>query len=233
MKRAFLIAAWWVLVLIPLLGQEESVLTFNLASGDFDTGVAVSNAGSAAGTVTFKLFPPSGDATQSVSVTSQQLAGAGVGSGLDAQGRIPAGGTYTVLASELATAAGLTSYAGQIVIEAAFNEARAVNFVFNNALGSAHGYQAGPLQSRRGVVVHTFWGRSDCPAVEDFEVRRLLQGVTYAGAGSSGGGVGGFLCAPDVIEGEDIVSEGVLLRRVTTLQGGLRVDCAVCLMIAR
>lgn len=214
---------------LPVQAQEDSVLAFNLNGGGFDTGVALSNAGSVAGSAIFRLFQPNdGGGVTPVEIRTQDLAQAGVGSGLDNQGRIAPGGTYLVLSSELARAAGLENYSGQIVVSAGFEGARAVNFVFNNDLGSAHGYQASPLARPKGMIFETFYGRSTCPVIEGLDGQRVLAGQTFAAVGVSGASVGGTLCI-DEVEGPIGNFAVVLLRVGTSNLGGRSVDCAVCL----
>jgi len=209
-----------------LFAEEKSVLAYNISSGDYDTGLAVSNGGDEAGTATFRLFIGD-DSKDAVEVSTVTLASAGVGSGLDKDGRIPPGGTLTVLAGEVASAAGVNDYVGQIEVEAGFENAHVVNFVFNNKIGSAHGYPASIVGGGQGLAVHTFWGRSQCPAVDGFSAQLLIKGIMAASTTVSS--VGGIICADDVATVDSGQISGVVIQPVHDEPGSQRViQCVVC-----
>jgi len=121
-----------------------------LSAIGYDTGFAVANTtedpGASAlggaiitaatpqsGTMTFYFFPqlPSPTATNPTN-SSYTTAGTSPGTGLDANGRLPAGSTYTVLLSQLLQAAALPAdFAGYVIIVTNFTDAHCL-FVVSN-----------------------------------------------------------------------------------------------------
>ena len=126
-------------LLLPQGLPGQVVLPFNVARPGLDTGIAVSNTGFTSHSITFLLFADTTDGKSAVTLNTPDFPD--VGEGLDEDGRLPGGATYTVLLSELCTFAGLQDYAGQIIIEARF-PGQAVNFIFDSEFETTHGYTA-------------------------------------------------------------------------------------------
>jgi hypothetical protein len=94
-------------------------------TGVVRTGVSMFFSVAQPGVVKAWLVPNDGSAV--VTVTTSATVKPGIG--LNAAGQIPAGGEWSVLLSELATAAGLTSFQGQVFFETQFSDAHGVNFI--------------------------------------------------------------------------------------------------------
>jgi hypothetical protein len=119
------------------------LVPFAVRDGGFDTGIALANttadpfggAGSggatpAAGTIRLDFYPrvSTGGAGTTFSLTTSATSRPGIG--LSADGNLAAGGTWTVLLSELLTAAGQTgSFTGYIFITTSFLNAHGAPFV--------------------------------------------------------------------------------------------------------
>jgi hypothetical protein len=196
MYQAMILSVVFVLAM-PMgtaFAEAKSTLTYNVTFDDFDTGLAISNGGTETGTILFRLFVKQDSEMVPVEVTTAQLASAGSGAGADEQGNVSPGATYTVLVSEIAAAADLSSYAGQIEIEAGFESASAVNFIFNDKAGTAHGYRASATSSGSdgGFAVQTFWGRRSCPEADGYDFEKLIDGFVFAA--TVVGSVGGVFC---------------------------------------
>ncbi len=213
-----------------VLAEVRSTLTYNVTFDDFDTGLAISNGGTETGTILFRLFVKQDSDMVPVEVTTAELAAAGSGAGADEQGNVIPGGTYTVLVSEVAAEAGLEFYVGQIDIEAGFESATAVNFIFNDKAGTAHGYRASETSSTaNGFAVQTFWGRKDCPQAENYDIEKLLDGFVYAA--TIVGSVGGVFCADRIDRVSTSEFSEVEIQRVfeKDIESGVgAVPCVVC-----
>jgi hypothetical protein len=233
MYRAIILSLVFVLVM-PMgmvFAEAKSTLTYNVTFDDFDTGLAISNGGTETGTVLFRLFVKQDSEMVPIEVTTAQLASAGRGAGADEQGNVSPGATYTVLASEIAAAAGLSSYSGQIEIEAGFESASAVNFIFNDKAGTAHGYRASANSSGSGggFAVQTFWGRRSCPESDGYNIEELINGFVYAA--TVVGSVGGVFCADRIdsvsaSEFSEVEIQGVYEKDINSGVGA--VPCVVC-----
>ena len=155
MRRVYFSIVFTLLVLVAAMtarGQSRLNLPFNLKVPGFDTGIAVTNPGEKVGALKFILNRTLGDGTvEEFVLESADLAAGGIGTGLTPAGNLAAGGSYTVLAGELAAASGLANFSGQVTIEADFPDAQAVNFIFNNSFTAAHGYPAVDL-GRTGLL---------------------------------------------------------------------------------
>jgi hypothetical protein len=233
MYQAMILSMIFVLA-VPIgtaLAEAKSTLTYNVTFDDFDTGLAISNGGAETGTVLFRLFVKQDSEMVPIEVTTAQLASAGSGAGADEQGNLSPGATYTVLVSEIAAAANLSSYAGQIEIEAGFKSASAVNFIFNDKAGTAHGYRASASSSDSdgGFAVQTFWGRRSCPEADGYDLEKLIEGFVYAA--TVVGSVGGVFCA-DRIDGvsasefSEVEIQQVYEKDINSGVGA--VPCVVC-----
>ncbi len=125
---------------------------FNVSGGGFETGIAITNitnnffgfgSQQVTGGVEFLLYP-SNNPGQPIAVASANLVAMGLGAGLDAQGRVPPGGTMTVLVVELLRAAGVSGpFSGQILAHTQFPAAQGVNFISDsNFSRQSQGYPA-------------------------------------------------------------------------------------------
>jgi hypothetical protein len=117
------------------------LIPFAVRDGGFDTGISLANttadpfgssggATAQSGTVRVDFFPrlPTGGAGTTFSLTSSATARPGIG--LSADGTLAAGATWTVLLSELLTAAGQTgSFTGYIFLQTNFLLAHGAPFV--------------------------------------------------------------------------------------------------------
>lgn len=210
--------------------ETRSHLTYNVTFDDFDTGLAISNGGAESGTILFRLFVKQDSDLIPVEITSVQLAAAGRGAGGDEEGNVLPGATYTVLVSEIAAEAGIDSYIGQIEIEAGFESASAVNFIFNDKAGTAHGYRANVSSAQGGgLAIQTFWGRSACPESDSLDIEKLVEGFVYAA--TTVGSVGGVFCADRIdsvstTEFSEVEIQRVFEKNIDT--GVKAVPCVVC-----
>ena len=95
----------------------------------WNTGIAITNPSAftdtpLSGTVTFTLFP--NDEEKIVYSTD----GSSSGTGLDVDGSIPAGNTYTVLLSEVLSDAGMPGdFTGHVYVETDFTGCRGMGYV--------------------------------------------------------------------------------------------------------
>jgi len=119
------------------------LIPFAVASGGFDTGIAIANTSAdpfgpqgatpQAGTVTVNLFPSTATGagtTVSFTTSATKLAGTGIA----ADGTIPAGATWTVNLSQLLPLAGQTGgFIGYIFVQANFLPAHGAAYVYNGA----------------------------------------------------------------------------------------------------
>ena len=116
----------------------------------FNTGFAIGNptgvlqtttvpffAVSQPGTVKVWLVPADGSAVLTVTTSATVKPGLG----LDASGMIPAGGEWSVLLSDLTTAAGASSFQGQVFFKTNFSDAHGVSFIADPTFSTmAQGY---------------------------------------------------------------------------------------------
>ncbi len=123
--------------LLIIAGSTTSLLvpyatTFN--AGGYNTGFAIANttvdpaeeAIPQSGTVTFTMYAQQNGATAPKSYT-YTTSSTSPGTGLDASGNLPAGSTYTVLLSEILSAAGAPAdFTGYVFIECNFTNAHAL-----------------------------------------------------------------------------------------------------------
>lgn len=125
---------------------------FNISGGGFETGIAVTNitnqffgfgSQQVTGGVEFRLFRAQNPGAPII-VTSRELAQMGLGAGFDPQGRVPPGGTMSVLVVELLIAAGEEGpFSGQIVAHTNFPAAQGINFISDSQFSrQAQGYPA-------------------------------------------------------------------------------------------
>lgn len=105
--------------------------------------VLVSSGGSSPGNIVFELYPQS-DPSQPVRVQSQSLAQQGLGQGLDGNGLLPPGGTFTILVRDLLRGANQSGpFIGQIVARCGFPQAQGINFIGDSDFSvQAQGYPA-------------------------------------------------------------------------------------------
>jgi hypothetical protein len=145
-------------VLFTVVGSQTTLLiplaqfvTFGTTNPVvYDTGISVANTTSdpgttamggiatavkQAGTITFYFFPQLATPSGTLPAMFQYTTKAGSpGTGLDASGNVPAGSTYTVLLSQLLTAAGATgSFQGYIFAVANFTNAHSLYVLSNFA----------------------------------------------------------------------------------------------------
>ena len=119
-----------------LPGTTNLLMPFVSTEATFDTGIFISNttadpfgtangATAQSGTVTFNFFPNDGSAA-----FSYTTAAGSPGTGLSATGEIASGITYTVLATQLLSAAGFTgSFSGYVFAITNFTHAHAAGFI--------------------------------------------------------------------------------------------------------
>jgi hypothetical protein len=128
-----------VVTIVP--ANTTLLIPFAVAQGAFDTGIAIANTSAdpfgaqgatpQAGTVTVNLYPSTATgAGSSVSFTTSATKLAG--SGIAADGTIPAGATWTVNLSQLLPLAGQTGgFIGYIFVTANFLPAHGAAYVYN------------------------------------------------------------------------------------------------------
>jgi hypothetical protein len=128
-----------VVTIVP--ANTTMLIPFAVAQGAFDTGIAIANTSAdpfgaqgatpQAGTVTVNLFPSTATgAGTSVSFTTSATKLAG--SGIAADGTVPAGATWTVNLSQLLPLAGQTGgFIGYIFVTANFLPAHGAAYVYN------------------------------------------------------------------------------------------------------
>jgi hypothetical protein len=128
-----------VVSIIP--ANTTLLIPFAVAQGAFDTGIAIANTSAdpfgaqgatpQSGTVTMNLFPSTATgAGTSVSFTTSATKLAG--SGIAADGTVPAGATWTVNLSQLLPLAGQTGgFIGYIFVTANFLPAHGAAYVYN------------------------------------------------------------------------------------------------------
>lgn len=105
--------------------------------------VLVSSGDSSPGNIVFELYPQS-DPSRPIRILSQTLAQRGLGQGLDANGLLPPGGTFTILVRDLLGVANQSGpFLGQIVARCGFPQAQGINFIGDsNFTVQAQGYPA-------------------------------------------------------------------------------------------
>ena len=97
--------------------------------GDWNTGIAIANPSAftttpLSGSITFTLFPNDGD------MVEYSTDGMSPGVGLDPDGFIPAGNTYTVLLSQILDAAGFSGdFIGHFYVKTDFTGCRGMAYV--------------------------------------------------------------------------------------------------------
>ena len=140
-------------------------LAQNMPSIGYDTGLAIANTtwdpGKTAMGVTNAAIPQKGticfyfyqqqDGATAPTVTKYCTSGSSPGSGLDADGNVPAGSTYVVLASELLTAAGVTAeFQGYIMMVCNFSNGHGL-YVASNFTNFSQGSSMVVIGSDRRV----------------------------------------------------------------------------------
>jgi hypothetical protein len=145
--------------LLVIAGSTTTLLvpyatTFN--AGGYNTGFAIANttmdpdeeAIPQAGTVTFTMYGQQNGATEPKSWTYTSSA-TSPGTGLDASGKLAAGSTWTVLLSEILSAAGAPAdFTGYVIIQANFTNAHA-QYVTSDFSGFTQGALALVILSHR------------------------------------------------------------------------------------
>ena len=138
---------------IPVGLRTQLLFPFNVSAGNLATGLAIDNtprhfAGQGIGSrveggCQFELYPTNQPGSP-ISVTTSQLSRAGLGSGSNAEGEIPPGGTYSVLVSELLRAAGVEgSFVGHLFALCEFPSAQGINFIADSQFSTqSQGYPA-------------------------------------------------------------------------------------------
>ena len=140
-------------------------LAQNMPSIGYDTGIAIANTswdpGKAVMGVTNAAIPQTGGicfyfyqqqmGATAPTVTKYCTQASSPGSGLDANGKVPAGSTYVVLASELLTAAGVTDeYQGYIIAVCDFSNAHGL-YVASNFTNFSQGSSMVVIGANRRV----------------------------------------------------------------------------------
>jgi len=110
---------------------------FNVWGFGLNTGFAVANPtgkvfGTAQpGSIVVTLYPSDGvSAVKTIDTKTNKTLGLGLDTGT---GMLPAGGEWTVLLSDLATAAGLSAFQGQVTFQTNFSDAHGINFISDPA----------------------------------------------------------------------------------------------------
>lgn len=128
------------------------MFVFNVTGGGLETGLAITNitrglkllglGEDTNGAIEFRLLP-SAPGASAISVSSADLVKKGLGAGASSDGVIGAGGTFTILVSQLLAAAGVSGgFTGQIFAICGF-PAEGVNFIADSAFqNQAQGYPA-------------------------------------------------------------------------------------------
>lgn len=214
-------------------------LTHNasIRTAGFDTGIAISNPKGPNGTFNIHFYPNTrtGDILDFAPwLDSATLAENGVGQGLQPDGTLLAGSSYTVLVSELLALLehvpdfDTESFVGRIEIETTFPEGKAVNFL-SDSRGNSQGFSASPVStgppstSSAPALIHTFWGTSSCPAIEG------MTNISAIGAKvwSMAPGGGGFMCGGTGASGPPF-GASVPLVAVAPSASNSQLDCVVC-----
>jgi hypothetical protein len=144
----------------------ELLSVFNVCSSSFNTGFAVANttninAGASggppaqSGTITVTLYPADGSARKSFTTSATKKPGLGI----DANGNLPAGGTWSVLLSDLLAHAGITgnAFQGMVRFTCNFSNGHGINFIADPTFSvQAQGYEMlvimGPVSGRTSGV---------------------------------------------------------------------------------
>lgn len=138
---------------LPLGHVSHLVFPFNVSGGALETGVAISNITAqfedfaqgegSSGNIVFRIYPQDNPSAL-LQVTTQQLSQQGLGTGANAAGIIPAGGTYTILVRELLQGVGRSGpFTGQVAAWCGFPQAQGINFIADNQFSTqAQGYPA-------------------------------------------------------------------------------------------